>query len=792
MAEAETKAFKLSFPLRTKLLILMGLISIPMFLALGTIAMSWRSEQLTQAQMQLLAHATLTAERLRNLQTQTILILELLALQEWRPDEPEQCLAQAQQTLALLPRSFANLLVIDPTGQVLCNAKAPEKRHSLADRDYVQRALTEQATGIGGLIIGRTTGTPVIGLASPHKGPDGRIDYLLGTSIELGEIVDELKTRLPTATQWWLLDAQNQVLASVDPSAYPLGQPFTNHDLLHAIEQAGGHITLRHTDAEGRRWLVTHMALSKDTLGDRLILAIPATIAIEPVTTATRQAGLIILVALLLSLLLAWEITQHFSARRLAPLLAALHRIEHGDFSVRLPHPRGQDELDRLAQAIDHMAQTLQTQDERIASQQATLVYQAWHDPLTGLPNRLMLANLFDKACATAQRHGEKIALLMLDLDHFRTINEGRGHALGDKLLAALATRLSQTLREGETLARIGGDEFLIMLEHITQDDQIFGVLKCLQQAFAEPFGVDDERFELTTSIGIAIFPTDSVEFEKLMQQADAALHRCKDEERGSYRFFAPELTAAAEERIVMEQMIHDALRLGWFRLYYQPQIRLADGQRVGVEALLRLDHPHKGLIPPGQFIPLAETSHLIIPIGAWVIKEACLQMARWRKHGQAPAYVAVNVATRQLLYDDLCAMIRDALHESGLPPDALELEVTEASFIQHMEKVQAKLNTLHAMGVRIALDDFGTGYSSLTYLRHLPLDHLKIDQSFIRNMLHDKHDETIVRTIIQLGQALELEVVAEGVETREQVDHLLALGCPLGQGYLFGHPQPA
>lgn len=782
----------MSFPLRTKLLILVGLVSIPMLLALGMLAAAWRSEQLTQAEVQLLSHAALTTERLQTIQTEAALALELLALQDWQPDEPGPCLRRVQQTLTALPKVFANLLVIDPKGQVLCNAKAPEKRHNLADRDYVQRALAQQATGIGGLIIGRTTGTPVIGLASPHKGPDGRIDYLLGTSIELGEIVADLKERLPPATQWWLLDAQNQVLASVDPSAHPLGQPFTNHDLLHAIEREAGHTTLRHTDAEGRLWLVTHMALSKDALGDRLILALPATIALEPVTAAARQAGLIILVALLLSLLLAWEITRRFSARRIAPLLAALHRIEHGDFSVRLSHPGGQDELDRIAQAIDHMAETLQAQEERITSQQATLVYQAQHDPLTGLPNRLMLANLFDKARAEAQRHGEGMALLMLDLDHFKTINEGRGHTLGDKLLAALATRLSQTLREGETLARIGGDEFLIMLERITQDDQIFGVLKRLQQAFEEPFLVDDERFELTTSIGIARFPTDSVEFEKLMQQADAALHQCKAEERSSYRFFAPELTAAAEERIAMEQMIRDALRLGWFRLHYQPQIGLADGRRVGVEALLRLDHPHKGLIPPGQFIPIAEASHLIIPIGAWVVKEACLQMARWRKHGQAPAYVAVNVAAPQVLYDDLCATIRDALHESGLPPDALELEVTEASFIQHTEKVQAKLDALHAMGVRIALDDFGTGYSSLTYLRHLPLDRLKIDQSFIRDMLHDKHDEAIVRAIIQLGQALELEVVAEGVETREQADRLLALGCPLGQGYLFGRPQPA
>ncbi|MDM7321719.1 MAG: EAL domain-containing protein [Gammaproteobacteria bacterium] len=764
----------------------------PMLLALGMLVASWRSEELTQAQAQLLSHAVLTTERLQALQTQAILILELLALQEWLPDEPEQCLAQVQRTLAILPRSFANLLVIDPTGQVLCNAKAPEKRHNLADRDYVQRALAEQATGVGGLIIGRTTGTPVIGLASPHKAADGRITYLLGTSIELGEIVADLKERLPPATQWWLLDGQNQVLASADPAAYPLGQAFTNHHLLRDIEEKGEHLTLRHTDAKGQLWLVSHMALGKNAIGDRLILARPATIVLEPVNTIMAQAGAILLAALLFTLLLAWWVAHRFSKRRITPLLTALQHIEYGDFTVRLPHRGGQDELDRLAQAIDHMAKTLQAQDERIRHQQAELVYQAQHDPLTGLPNRLMIANDFAKTSAKAKRLGERIAILMLDLDHFKTINEGRGHSMGDRLLVTLATRLRQVLREEDTLARIGGDEFLILLEGITRDEQVIETLKRIQQMFKEPFLVDGEPFELTASIGIALYPNDSIEFERLMQQADAALHQCKSEERNSYRFFAPQLTEAAEARLAMEQMLRDALRLGWFELHYQPQARLADGQRVGVEALLRLRHPSKGLIPPGQFIPVAEESHLIITIGAWVIKEACQQMARWRKAGQAPAYVAVNIAARQIVHDDLPATVRAALQESGIPSECLEIEVTEASFLKNTEEVLAKLKALHAIGVRLALDDFGTGYSSLAYLRRLPLDRLKIDQSFVRDMLHDKHDEAIVRAIIQLGQALELEVIAEGVETNDQAKHLLALGCPLGQGYLFGRPQPA
>ncbi|MGC8732784.1 MAG: putative bifunctional diguanylate cyclase/phosphodiesterase, partial [Halothiobacillaceae bacterium] len=366
------------------------------------------------------------------------------------------------------------------------------------------------------------------------------------------------------------------------------------------------------------------------------------------------------------------------------------------------------------------------------------------------------------------------------------------GYTCGDCLLVATATRLERSLRDTDALARIGGDEFLILLERITKPDQVIEAIQRIRQALQEPFLLDGEAFELTTSIGIALYPSDSDDFDKLLQQADAALHQCKAEERNSYRFFTPSLTEAAERQLAIEQMIRDALRLGWFTLHYQAQIQLEHGQRVGVEALLRLHHPERGMIPPGQFIPVAEESHLIVSIGAWVIKEACQQMARWRKKGQAPAYVAVNVAARQILHDDLPATVRAALQESGIPPECLELEVTEASFLKHTDEVLKKLDTLHTMGIRLALDDFGTGYSSLSYLRRLPLDRLKIDQSFVRDMLHDKHDKAIVRAIIQLGKALELEVVAEGVETQAQADELRALGCALGQGYLFGRPQPA
>jgi diguanylate cyclase (GGDEF)-like protein len=778
--------------LRTKLLLLVGIATLPLLLAQAWLAQAWRAEQLRQAEGQLVIQNGVAAEHLRMLQEQAKQAIELLAQRDWPIEDRAACTLKAQRNLAALPKMFANLLVIAPNGQVLCNAKAPEKLHNLADRDYVQKTLRSGGTGIGGLVIGRTTGTPVIGLATPHRNAQGEVEYLLGTSIELSEVTRQLDARLPSPVRWWMLDEHATVMATNAPSHSAMGKVLRDAALIQALWTLPPPSTLHHRTHAGEEWLISQLVVGDSTLGDRLLLAQPISSILDQINAPLYLAAASSLIALLLALVSGWSIARRFRKKRIEPLLAALHRIEHGDLSIRLAPRSSRDELDSLAWAIDHMAETLQAQDERITHQQATLVYQAQHDPLTGLPNRLMIANSFAKASAEAKRHGERMALLILDLDHFKTINEGRGHTLGDQLLVAIATRLSKTLRETDTLARIGGDEFLILLERITRDEEVIEALKRIQQVFREPFLVNGERFELTTSIGIALYPIDSVDFEKLMQQADAALHQCKAEERNSYRFFAPKLTEAAEEQLAIEQMIRDALRLGWFSLHYQPQIKLADGQRAGVEALLRLNHPDKGLIPPGQFIPVAEESHLIITIGAWVIKEACQQMARWRRTGQAPAYVAVNVAARQILHDDLPATVRAALQESGIPPECLELEVTEASFLKHTDEVLKKLDTLHAMGVRIALDDFGTGYSSLAYLRRLPLDRLKIDQSFVRDMLHDKHDEAIVRAIIQLGQALELEVVAEGVETEGQADYLLALGCPLGQGYLFGRPQPA
>ncbi|MGB9670177.1 MAG: bifunctional diguanylate cyclase/phosphodiesterase [Halothiobacillaceae bacterium] len=778
--------------LTVKLLLLVGLTALPMLLAQVLLAQAWREEQVEQAKAQLIAHNARAAEHLRMLQEQAKQAIELLAQHDWPIEDRAACTLEAQKNLATLPGMFANLLVVAPNGQVLCNAKAPDKLHNLADRDYVQRTLQRNATGIGGLITGRTTGTPVIGLATPHRNAHGEMDYLLATSIELSEVTRQLDARLPSSIRWWMLDEHATVIASNDPNRAVVGKPLNDEGLIQALWPLPPPTVLRHHTAAGEAWLVSQLVVGDSALGDRLVLAQPIASILAQIDTPLYLAAASSLIALLLALGGAWAIARRFRRKRIEPLLTALHRIEHGDFSVRLAAPVGRDELDTLTRAIDHMAETLQAQNQRIASQQATLVYQAQHDPLTGLPNRLMVANHFAKACAEAHRHHEHMALLILDLDHFKTINEGRGYTCGDRLLVATATRLERSLRDTDNLARIGGDEFLILLERITKPDQVIEAIQRIRQALQEPFLLDGEAFELTTSIGIALYPSDSDDFDKLLQQADAALHQCKAEERNSYRFFTPSLTEAAERQLAIEQMIRDALRLGWFTLHYQAQIQLEHGQRVGVEALLRLHHPERGMIPPGQFLPVVEERYLIVSIGAWVIKEACQQMARWRKKGQAPAYVAVNVAARQILHDDLPATVRAALQESGIPPECLELEVTEASFLKHTDEVLKKLDTLHTMGIRLALDDFGTGYSSLSYLRRLPLDRLKIDQSFVRDMLHDKHDKAIVRAIIQLGKALELEVVAEGVETQAQADELRALGCTLGQGYLFGRPQPA
>ena len=428
---------------------------------------------------------------------------------------------------------------------------------------------------------------------------------------------------------------------------------------------------------------------------------------------------------------------------------------------------------------------------ERKASE-ARIAYLAQHDALTGLPNRALLQDRLDQALAQATRQGKRIALMFLDLDRFKTINDSLGHVTGDKLLQRVAERLRQCVRETDTVSRQGGDEFIIVLTGIDLPDEAGRVAAKILDQLDPAFEVDGQQLRTSFSIGIALFPEDGASPESLMKNADTAMYHAKESGRNTYRFFDERMNVNTLERLQLENGLRQALDRGELQLAYQAQVELASGRIIGVEALLRWASETLGPVPPSRFIPLAEECGLIIPIGDWVLREACRQARRWQDAGLPPVPVGVNLSALQFRRSDIVAGVAAALAESGLDGRWLELELTESLLMESGPEVIVTLGKLKALGVRLSIDDFGTGYSSLAYLKRFPVDRLKIDQSFVRDLAQDPDDAVIIRAIIQLGRNLRLEVIAEGTETIEQMDFLRREGCTAAQGYLFSRPVPA
>ena len=416
----------------------------------------------------------------------------------------------------------------------------------------------------------------------------------------------------------------------------------------------------------------------------------------------------------------------------------------------------------------------------------------AYHDVLTRLPNRDLARDRLMQALADARRNNKQVALVLLDLDHFKNINDTLGHAVGDQLLRAVAGILLNTLRQSDTVSRPGGDEFLMVLKDLPDADAATPVVIKVMEELSKPVSVNGQDLLISASMGIAMAPNDGEDFDTLLQRADTAMYRSKEEGRNTYRFFDDRMNAEAVERLSMRNGLRLALELKQFVLHYQPQVDLATGRVFGVEALIRWQHPEWGLVPPGKFIPVAEDSGLIVPIGDWVIEEACRQAVAWSRMGLPPLTVAVNLSALQFKRGEVESVVSQALATSGLPAAQLELELTESVLISDVESVEMRLKGLKALGVKLAIDDFGTGYSSLSYLKRLSVDKLKIDQSFVRDLERYPEDVAIVRAIIQMAKGLGLSTIAEGVETLAMMQHLRALGCLEGQGYWFAKPMPA
>ena len=494
-----------------------------------------------------------------------------------------------------------------------------------------------------------------------------------------------------------------------------------------------------------------------------------------------------------------WHIIGQLAAQRAATLTevtklclrwrqAAREILEDCADSLGCERADLQHAFDMLQQTLDltlvHVCDSFEAERHHADEE---LAFLATHDPLTGLPNRTLILDRTEQMLARSHRHNTPVAAVFIDLDNFKLVNDTLGHATGDQLLRAVAQRLSGVLRETDALGRLGGDEFVVIAEGISLAAGPELLAERLTEALRAPFNLGESQVEARASFGIAT-SSSSITAEELLRNADIAMYRAKWDGKNRSVLFESEMQGALQTRVNLEMDLREALSNNEFHLVYQPIFDLTTMHPTELEALIRWQHPARGLVQPGDFIPLLEETGLINQIGRWVLDQACHQAAKWRQAGH-DIRIAVNVSARQLDTDERLTHVQNALSETGLPPSALTLEITETTLMRDAQQTQARLATIKALGVRIAIDDFGTGYSSLAHVQKFPVDSLKIDRSFVAGLKHSQEGEAVIRTLVQLGKALSIETVAEGIEQQRELTHLKGQACDGGQGFLFARP---
>ena len=426
------------------------------------------------------------------------------------------------------------------------------------------------------------------------------------------------------------------------------------------------------------------------------------------------------------------------------------------------------------------------------ANAQRRIQHLAYHDVLTGLPNRMLFMDRIDQAISRAQREEGQFALLFIDIDHFKVINDSMGHDAGDQLLNLISIRLRDVLRKSDTVARLGGDEFTVIIEYLQHPDDVIQITKNILSALDLPAEVNGKEVYVGGSIGIAMYPQDGENFGVLLKNADTAMYKAKELGRNTFQFYASEMSHKAMQRLELENQIRTALKEDQFEVYYQPKVDLQNNKCIGVEALVRWNHPQRGLISPDDFVPLTEEIGLITQLDEWMMKAACLQFMQWKQQGYPLNNLSVNISSRHFKEGNLIEYCTTLLEMTGIAAECLEIELTESALVDNYSNAKYILDKLHTMGLRIALDDFGTGYASMAYLKEFPFDTVKIDRSFIRDIPQDHEDAAIVTAMIQLSQALKLNIVAEGIETDQQRQFLYDNACGYVQGYLWSRPVSA
>ena len=661
-----------------------------------------------------------------------------------------------------------------PDGSLVCSLQAPDLPvRDIPTGGWFDKVVTTHEIVNGGTMIDTVSGQPSVVVAAPIDAPDGKVG-VLAVVLYSNAPVDPPTGASPEQVII-LLDADRTMVLATSAHAPVKAGPLAPSWLSRPL--GPGVHTVADTDGVTR----LYREATAPVMGWRVLAGVPRSVALRAANQELRRnlwLGFAVFIAVAgLGLILH---------RRLArPVRKLRNAIEAASTDDRARAPvEGPAEIAAVAEAFnDTIARRRELEEE--------LAHQALHDPLTGLPNRTLLADRLNQALARRERGAGSVVVAFMDLDRFKLINDSKGHPVGDALLVSLARRLEAAMRSADTVARFGGDEFVMVSEGMHGDDDIAAIASRLKAVLSDPFLIGDETLPISGSIGLAM-AADGESADDIIRNADAAMYAAKEKERGGFAIYREALHAGVVSRLQTERDLLRALDQGEFLLHYQPKCSLASGEAVGVEALLRWAHPTKGLVSPADFIPVCEETGMIVPLGEWALFEAGRQAKRWHdQHGLSVA-VSVNLSARQLVRPDLTRVVARMLETTGADPADLCLEITEGMLLRDMNAAVRHLAELRSLGVRISIDDFGTGYSSLAYLRTLPLDELKIDRSFVTPVADVESAAAIVESVVRLGHALGLLVVAEGVETAAQLSTLRDLGCDLAQGYYLARPAPA
>lgn len=638
--------------------------------------------------------------------------------------------------------------------------------YDLIDRqhDFMAQQLSRKATSFASLISSNT--------AMPMQNND------------LAALEDLLKDvgTLSDVSMIFLMDRDGQIRASY-PEGY-FNQALTDTvsvGMLQGIKSNKEEYYKRVHD--GLTDVIHPIKIEGETIGYCRVILNNSAMSGE-LTLVTQKGVFYIIAAVVLGVFLAWLVVRQMTSR-ITALSEAAAQLTQQNFDVSIPEYSGEDEISKMGKAFHVMVESLRVYVKRLA-------YRADHDALTELPNRRLFLDRLDQAIKHGQRSGQNVAVLFIDLDHFKEINDSLGHLIGDQVLIHVARIIQTHFRDIDTIARLGGDEFSLIIDSLEGIERVSAVAEKLVTLLQQPICIDKRELYVTCSIGISIYPNDGELPDNLLRNADSAMYKAKSEGRNSYQFYTEDMTQKALERVALEAELRRALEREEFRIYYQPQVNGISGQLIGMEALIRWEHPDLGLVSPMKFIPLAVETGLIIPIDRFVMRTGMMQMKKWYDEGLAPGVLALNLTIKQLKQDDFISMLQKMMEDTGCLPKWLELEVTEGEVMQNPEQAVRVLKQVSVLGIKLAIDDFGTGYSSLAYLKRLPVDKLKIDQSFVREIPGDEEDVAIVGAIIALSKSLHLDIIAEGVETQEQKEFLTANGCEQIQGYLYGRPMRA